>query len=128
MPMNDCLSRSNNDAVSENSPVPMATASTPKVTMAPMASLNADSLITVCATRSRILTCRKIGTKVAGSVEASAAPISNATIQGRPSTICAARPVIAAVISTPTVAITTIVIHTCFKTSKRNDAPPSNRM
>ena len=47
-----------------------------------MASLNADSLITVCATRSRIRTCRKIGTSVAGSVEASVAPSSSATIGG----------------------------------------------
>src|SRR5665213_89893 len=70
MPTAACLKRSMTDPVSENSPVPIATASTPKVTMAPMASLNADSLITVCATRSRILTCRKIGTSVAGSVEA----------------------------------------------------------
>ena len=59
----------------------MATANTPKVTIAPVASLNADSLITVCATRSRMLTCRKIGTSVAGSVEASVAPSSSATIQ-----------------------------------------------
>ena len=37
-------------------------------------------------------------------------------------------PVMAAVITTPTVAITTIVIQTCFKTSNRSDAPPSKRM
>ena len=49
-----------------------------------MASLNADSLITVCATRSRIWICRKIGTSVAGSVEASVAPSSSATIKGMP--------------------------------------------
>ncbi len=36
-----------------------------------MASLKADSLITVCATRSRMRTWRKIGISVAGSVEAS---------------------------------------------------------
>ena len=34
----------------------------------------------------------------------------------------------AAVMTTPTVAITTMVIQTCFKTLKRSDAPPSNRM
>ena len=62
--------------------MPAATASTAKVPIAPVASLNADSLITVCATRSRILTWRKIGTSVAGSVEAIAAPSSSATIQG----------------------------------------------
>ena len=82
MPMIDCLSRSNRDDANENSPLPVATASTPKVTIAPMASLNADSLITVCATRSRMWTCRKIGTSVAGSVEASVAPSSSATING----------------------------------------------
>jgi hypothetical protein len=106
----------------------VATASTPKVTMAPMASLNADSLMTVCATRPRILICRNIGTSVAGSVEASAAPISSATIQGSLRATCAAKPVIAAVISTPIVAITTIVIHTFFSIWRRSDAPPSNRM
>ncbi len=37
-------------------------------------------------------------------------------------------PVTTAVITTPTVAITTIVIQTCFKTSNRSDAPPSKRM
>ena len=42
------------------------------------------ALITVCATRSRIRTCRKIGTSVAGSVEASVAPNSSATIGGMP--------------------------------------------
>ena len=31
-------------------------------------------------------------------------------------------------ISTPTVAITTMVIQTCFSTLKRSEAPPSNRM
>ena len=106
----------------------MATPSTPTVTIAPVASLNADSLITVCATRSRILTWRKIGTSVAGSVEASAAPSSSATIQGTPRATCAAKPVIAAVIKTPMVAITTMVIQTRFKISRRSDAPPSNRM
>ena len=128
MPTADCLNSSNSDAASENSPVPMATPSTPKVTIAPMASLNANSLITVCATRSRMLTWRKIGTSVAGSVEAIAAPSSSATTQGRPRATCAAKPVIAAVINTPIVAITTMVIHTRFKMSRRSDAPPSNRM
>ena len=47
MPTIDCLSKSSRDDVNENSPVPIATASTPKVTIAPMASLNANSLITV---------------------------------------------------------------------------------
>jgi len=32
------------------------------------------------------------------------------------------------VMRTPTVAITTMVIQTCFNTSKRSEAPPSNRM
>jgi len=84
--------------------------------MAPVASLNADSLITICATRSRTWTCRKIGTSVAGSVDASAAPNNAATIHGTPSTTWAAAAVIAAVITTPTVAMMTIVIHTCFMT------------
>jgi len=54
--------------------------------IAPVASLNADSLTTVWATRSRILTCRKIGTSVAGSVDARVEPSSNATINGTPRT------------------------------------------
>ncbi len=33
-----------------------------------------------------------------------------------------------AVIRMPMVAITTMVIQTCFKTLSRSDAPPSNRM
>src|SRR6516164_5343807 len=52
----------------------------------PVASLRADSLTTVCATRSRILTCWKIGTRVAGSVEASVVPNSAAAIDGTPRT------------------------------------------
>ena len=59
-------------------------ASTVKVTIAPIASLNADSLMIVCATRSLIRTCLKIGTSVAGSVEARVAPSSSATISGTP--------------------------------------------
>ena len=82
MPTTDCFTRSNKDEASENSPLPVAAASTPKVTIAAIASLNADSLITVCATRSRIWTCRKIGTSVAGSVEASVAPSSSAMLAG----------------------------------------------
>ncbi len=128
MPITDCLKKSNIDCASENSPLPVATASTPKVTIAAMASLNADSLITVCATRSRIRTCRKIGTSVAGSVEASVAPSSSATIKGAPRMVWAASAVIPAVISTPAVAITTIVIQTCLRTLNRSEAPPSNRM
>ena len=93
-----------------------------------MASLNADSLITVCATRSRIRTWRKIGTSVAGSVEASVAPSSKATSIGMPRMKCAARPVMTAVMTMPTVAITTMVIQTCFSTARRSVAPPSNRM
>ena len=126
--MTDCWSRSRSECVSENSPLPVATASTLKVRIAPIASLKADSLITVCATRSRIRTWRKIGTSVAGSVEAMVAPSSSATISGMPRMKCAARPVITAVMRTPTVAITTMVIQTCFRTRKRSAAPPSNRM
>ena len=108
--------------------VPIATVRTPKVTIAPVASLKADSLITICATLSRTWTCRKIGTKVAGSVDASVAPSNAATIHGTPRTKCAAVVVIAAVITTQTVAMTTIVIQTCFITWNRSDAPPSKRM
>ena len=38
------------------------------------------------------------------------------------------KPVMAAVIRTPTVAITTMVIQTSLQDLKRSDAPPSNRM
>ena len=34
----------------------------------------------------------------------------------------------AAVMRTPTVAITTMVIQTCFNTASLSDAPPSNRI
>ncbi len=116
MPSAAWVSRSSKDDDNENSPVPIATVNTPNVTIAPVASLKADSHITVCATRSRTWTWRKIGTKVAGSVEASVAPSSAATIQGTPRTKCAAVLVMIAVINTPTVAMTMIVIQTCFIT------------
>ena len=86
MPPTDCCSRSSIDVESENSPLPVATASTVKLRIAAIASLNADSLITVCATRARIRTCRKIGTSVAGSVEAITAPISSAATGVTPNT------------------------------------------
>ena len=128
IPITACLSRSNRDAAIENSPVPMATVNTASVIIAPVASLNADSAMTVWATRSRILICLKMGTNVAGSVDAIVAPSRSATIQETPRTPCAANAVIAAVTRTPSVARTTIVIQTLFKTSKRSDAPPSKRM
>ena len=128
IPIADCLIRSNNDPVNENSPVPLATVSSVKVTIAPIASLNADLLTMVCATRSRMCTCRKIGTRVAGSVEAMVEPSRRATIQGRPSTKCAAVPVTAAVMHSPKVAISRMVIQTCLRTLNRTDAPPSKRM
>ena len=53
-PMTDCFSRSDSDDISENSPFPVAAASTAKVTIDATASLNADSIITVCATPSRM--------------------------------------------------------------------------
>ena len=93
-----------------------------------MASLNADSLITVWATRSEIRIWRKIGTNVAGSVEAMLAPSSKASTGARPNTRCAAAATTAAVIKTPTVASTTMVIHTRFKTGSLSTAPPSNRI
>jgi len=46
-PTTVCLRNSSAESANENPPVPMATARTPKVTIAPIASLNADSLITV---------------------------------------------------------------------------------
>jgi len=47
---------------------------------------------------------------------------------GNAEDIVAARPVMTAVMRMPTVAITTMVIQTRFRTLKRSDAPPSNRM
>ena len=85
MPNGACLTRSRpGERPSENSPLPLATASTANVTIAPVASLNADSPITVCATRSRIRIWRKTGINVAGSVDAIAAPSSIATSEGEP--------------------------------------------
>lgn len=53
-----------------------------EVKMAPVASLNADSLITVCATLSLTLILLKIGTNVAGSVDEIIEPMSRAVIKG----------------------------------------------
>ncbi len=128
MPTADFHARSSSAPPTENSPCPPATASTAKVRIAPVASLKADSLITVWATRSRILIWRNTGTSVAGSVDAMVEASSSATSGDKPSIQCAARPVIAAVITTPSVASTVIVIHTSFNTLNRSEAPPSNRM
>ena len=56
------------------------------------------------------------------------APNSSATIGGAPRMVWAANAMMPAVISTPTVAMTTMVIQTFFRTSIRSAAPPSNRM
>jgi len=56
IPITDCLSRSEIALTTENSSLPIATASTLKVRIAAIGSLNADSLVTVCATRSLIRT------------------------------------------------------------------------
>ena len=93
--------KSKTDWASDISPEPMATARTPKVNTAPVASLKADLLITVCATRSFTWTCLKTGTSVAGSVEAIAAPSRRATIGGRSSRIWAAAAVTRAVDDNP---------------------------
>ena len=128
MPMAASFNNSTSDQVNENSPVPIATVKHAKGDDRSRRVVEGDSLITICATLSRTWTWRKIGTKVAGSVDASVAPSNAATIHGTPRTKCAAVVVIAAVITTPTVAMTTIVIQTCFITWKRSDAPPSNKM
>lgn len=68
----------------EKPPFPVAIAKTAKVIMAPVASLKADSLVTVWETLSFIFICLKMGTRVAGSVGAIVAPNKSATIKGAP--------------------------------------------
>ena len=105
-----------------------AAASTAKVKIAPIASLKADSLIIVCATFARTFTCRKTGTRVAGSVEAMTAPSNIAKINGRCKKYWAAMAVITALISTPKVDSESSVGQTPLSTFKRMLAPPSNKM
>jgi hypothetical protein len=57
-PNPDCLARSRSAAGTETPPCRARLPRTAKVAMAPVASLKADSDITVCATRSLILTWR----------------------------------------------------------------------
>ena len=60
----------------------LITASIATTKIAPTASLNADSLITVCFTLSFIFIFLNTGTKVAGSVEATTAPSKSPYIIG----------------------------------------------
>ena len=83
-PPTDCFKRPVRDAVSEKPAEPIATDMTAKVRTEPVASLNADSLISACATLSLTLTWWKIGIIVAGSVGAIAAPSNRAVIKGSP--------------------------------------------
>jgi len=66
---------------------PWRTDRTAKVSTEPVASLNADSLISAWEILSFILTWRKTGIIVAGSVGAIAAPSNRAVIKGSPNHI-----------------------------------------
>jgi hypothetical protein len=79
MPKITSLSMRSRDAVKDNSPVPMATASTAKVRIAPVASLS------LCYTVAD-LDPPENSTSVAGSVEAMAVPRSKAVVTGIPRT------------------------------------------
>src|SRR4029079_17141314 len=68
IPITDCSASANSDDASESGALPVAADNRLNVRMADTASLNADSLITVCATRSRMRSWRKIGNTVAGHV------------------------------------------------------------
>jgi len=89
-----------------------------------VASLKADSLITVCDTFLFILIWLKIGTNVAGSVEAIILPAKSATIalvlNEKPITCCIRN----ADIKTPTVESSNTLIFTFFNTFKLISLPP----
>ena len=68
---------------------------------APVGSLSADSAMIVCATFGRNRNRSNSGMRMAGSVGASAAPISSPVESGRPKATAATLPVIPAVRITP---------------------------
>ena len=126
--MSDCLSSPTTLSPNEKLLLLITILNTVKVSIAPMASLNADSVITVCATLARIFICLNTGTKVAGSVDAMVAPSNSAIIHGKPKNTCAAQAEITAVMSTPMVEIISNVGHTLRNTLSLTLAPPSNKM
>jgi hypothetical protein len=114
---------SSTGAASEPPPLRSRPASA-RASTAPVGSLNADSAITVCASRSRSREATNSGIRIAGSVGESTAPISRAAYQGRSKARCAATPTIAAVRNTPGTTSIPSPTHTRRRTPTERLSPP----
>ncbi|MPN01151.1 hypothetical protein SDC9_148354 [bioreactor metagenome] len=111
----------------ENSPL-VNTPNNVETNIAPTASLNADSLTTVCFILSFIVTCLKTGIRAAGSVDATTDPKSKAVTIGSPKTLPDITPTTTADTITPTVDNIPTLILTLFNTFKFISFPPSNNI
>ncbi len=109
-------------------PIPLSPLSsapaTASASTAPVGSLNADSAITVCATRSRRRDATNSGIRIAGSVGESTAPISSPCSNGSPNASDAIAPVTSAVSSTPGIASSPRLTQTLRSTASDRFSPP----
>ncbi len=102
----------------------MSAPATASASTAPVGSLNADSAITVCATRRRSREATKSGIRIAGSVGDSTAPISRPCSNGRPNASDATAPVRSAVRITPGRASSPRLTATSRSTVSDRFSPP----
>ena len=105
-------------------PSPLSSApATASASTAPVGSLNADSAITVCATRRRSREATNSGIRIAGSVGESTAPISRPCSNGSPNASDATAPVSSAVRITPGIASSPRLTATSRSTRERQVQP-----
>jgi len=107
----------------ELSPVSRTPASASAST-APVGSLNADSATTVCATFGRRRERTNNGIRIAGSVGARTAPISNAAVHERSNATWAVTPTIAVVRITPGITSIPSPTQTGRRTASERLSPP----
>ena len=94
------------------------------MSIAPVASLNADSLIIVCFILSFILVWLNIGTSVAGSVDAIIAPDNKDVKKGTPNDKLTTFDTISVHTKTPILDNKNTVTFTSFNTFKLISFPP----
>ena len=106
-------------------PSPLSSApATASASTAPVGSLNADSAITVWATRRRSREATNSGIRIAGSVGESTAPISSPCSNGSPNASAATAPVSSAVTTTPGIASSPRLTATSRSTVSDRFSPP----
>ena len=125
--MPSSLTKSTTGSAAELSPL-MTTPRKVSVSTAPVGSLRADSAMIVCEILGRILIRSKSGMRIAGSVGASAAPISRPMEYGTSKTAYATVPTMTAVMITPGITSIPSPTATWLSTRAESCRPPWKRM